>query len=398
MVLQSNDADKYTHFDEYQLTAIPNIGYKFSHWEGDGNVTQLVNGPESSSNLLKVEGPISLKANFEILRYNIAYITEGNGSTTGPSSFTVLDTPIISAHSSNGWRFTGWSGNQADSYLPNLQSREVPIQWSANTPPIDLSLTATFVPEEYQLNFDVSGDGLIYLTLNENQPISISSPNYQEIDSQTKISLTESATFGWVFSHWSGLPSESSLWNQDYSINSSADSVYYYPANDHNITAHFTLLEYNSTDIFIESSSGGSISISAEESGKYKHFSTYDLNATTWKGYKFDYWDLDPGVGSKSDILEDIYDSTNRLSVEGPISITAKFSKINYSLNIDTAGEGEVDGPISFNVSDSPIITAQNARGWDFSHWTGDVEYLQNPSSAQTNIIFPDSIPSKIYC
>ena len=42
--------------------------------------------------------------------------------------------------------------------------------------------------------------------------------------------------------------------------------------------------------------------------------------------------------------------------------------------------------PLPPNVYDSPLIIAMEDPGWDFSHWSGDTQYLLDPNASQTTI------------
>ena len=57
-----------------------------------------------------------------------------------------------------------------------------------------------------------------------------------------------------------------------------------------------------------------------------------------------------------------------------------------YNLDFNNSIGGEINAPSSYTVHDSPLIEAENDPGWEFSYWTGDVEYLGDLNAQQTRI------------
>ena len=393
IILDSNPSGDYTHFSDYNLSAVPDLGYEFSHWSGEGNLTQLLEGANAAENVLRVEGSISLTAHFVTKVFNINYSSEGNGTTQGPTTYTTEETPSITSIPSNGWRFNGWGGENLD-YLVNPQSSESLIQWSSEIPPKDVSFLARFIPEEYTVDIEVSSGGEAALYQSGINTNSIQNMDSFVIDSQTKVSIQAIPLAGWEFSHWVGLPEESTLWNPDYTLDANFQTVTLYPSANLALKANFSLIEYDNSKIILNTNTGGTAYLSSEISGRFKHFSTYDLIATPKNGYKFERWDINSSDQIAS-LLNGLENGTNQLSVSGPLSISANFSKINYSLNVDILGEGNVSFDHTFTVIDSPLLNADEDAGWNFSHWTGDISYLEDNSSYQTSVILNSDLPPK---
>lgn len=393
IILDSNPSGNYTHFSDYNLSAVPDLGYEFSHWSGDGNLTQLLEGANAAKNVLRVEGPISLTAHFVTSVFNIIYSSEGNGTAQGPVTYTTEETPIITSVPSNGWRFNGWGGDHI-AYLVNPQSSESLIQWSSEIPPKNVSFLARFIPEEYTVDIEVSSGGEAVLYQSGISTHSIQNMDSFEIDSQTKVSIQAIPIAGWEFSHWIGLPEESTLWNQDYILDANFKTLTFYPSANLALKANFNLIEYDNSKIILNTNSGGTAHLSSEVSGRFKHFSTYDLIATPQNGYQFDRWDINSSDQVAS-LLNGLENETNKLTVSGPLSISANFSKIDYFLNVEISGEGNVSSVPTFTVIDSPLLEAYENVGWDFTHWTGDISYLEDNSSHQTTVILNSELPLK---
>ena len=59
IIIETDESGKFTHFRQYSLRAIPDAGYKFSHWSGERNETNLADGSFIGDNSLIMDGPIS---------------------------------------------------------------------------------------------------------------------------------------------------------------------------------------------------------------------------------------------------------------------------------------------------------------------------------------------------
>ena len=88
-------------------------------WEGEGNETNLLNGPNEPINKLSVEGPISLQPIFGIREYGILVEKEGNGTISGSGNYNFDDngSTLISADPDDGWYFDKWADDGNISYL-----------------------------------------------------------------------------------------------------------------------------------------------------------------------------------------------------------------------------------------------------------------------------------------
>ena len=146
------------------------------------------------------------------------------------------------------------------------------------------------------------------------------------------------------------------------------------------MTAYFEIIEYDDSQVEINSTTGGNVISESEADGTFAHFSTYELNASASRGYQFDEWRVD--IDDQDYILNGLNNPINEVKIEGPIAITAVFSLTPYQLNILASIGGQTTGPSSFTIQESPLITAIANEGWDFSHWTGDISYLSDPNSS----------------
>ena len=71
------------------------------------------------------------------------------------------------------------------------------------------------------------------------------------------------------------------------------------------------------------------------------------------------------------------------VNITGNMGVTATFNQIQYTLTVNTAGNGVVNlnnsGP--YHYDDTVQLTAVAAAGWSFDHWTGDLTGSSNPAT-----------------
>ena len=380
ILFQTDDSGGFTHFTSYELNATASLGYRFDQWVG--NTEQLEFGSKEKNNKFLIEGPLSLRASFTLSEYELNLSSSGEGTTLGPENFTMQDTPSIKAIPFQGNRFTHWSGDTE--YLLDHLTSETFIVLEDNSVPEDLSLIANFVPENYQISLNTEGNGSADIILSSGESFNGVAFQSVTVDSETQIVFETIAQDGWSFSNWRGLPGISELYNPLAHVDQYSSVIYFYPSSDLNITAEFKITEYDDTQIVVNSGNGGDVLLESEESGNFLHFSSYDLNATPVKGYEFNGWLLD--TSQESLLLYNTSSSNNRLRIEGGMEINASFSIVDYDIEILDQEGGETTAPASFNVYDSPLLIAMEDPGWDFSHWSGDTQYLLDPNASQTTI------------
>ena len=388
LFLETDEAGGFTHFKSYELNATALLGYQFDRWIGD--TEQLLHNAFEPNNEVLIEGPLSLRATYIYTEYQIDLSNEGLGNVFGPESFTISETPQIKAFPFPGWQFTHWTGD-AD-YLLDFLSAETAIQVANNSAPKDLSFVANFIPKNYEITLNTSGSGEVdvFLTYGDNSE-NISSEEFT-VNSETQITLEANPSTGWSFSIWSGLPELSELLDPIAYIDPYSSLSYFYPPKDLNITANFQVSEYGDDQININIGTGGDVTFESEENGNFLHFASYDLNASPQKGYTFTRWEIEP---ARASILSyGLENAINEITIDGAVDINATFSPVLFNLSLNSHEGGEVTGPSTYTVLDSPVIQAIPSPGWEFSHWSGDTEYLSNSNSEET-IVRHDSLELK---
>lgn len=128
--------------------------------------------------------------------------------------------------------------------------------------------------------------------------------------------------------------------------------------------------------VTITAENGGSVSTAG---GSYLEGTSFDVSATANSGYTFNGW-------------SDGETSANRtIVVTGDISLTARFIRLKYELDVSIIGEGTVREEIvpsnstEYNSGTTIKLTPIPADGWKFSNWTGEISSTDNPLTIQLN-------------
>ena len=162
------------------LTAIPDLGYTFSHWGGD------LSGTANPQNII-MSADKAVTATFTAIpTHTLNTMVVGSGTIgLSPTGGVYNEDSVVSitATPSAGYVFSGWSGDATGNTNP------LNVTMSANK-----TITATFtaVPT-YTLNTAVIGSGSV-----------TSSPRGGTYSKNTVVSITATPSAGYVFSGWSG--------------------------------------------------------------------------------------------------------------------------------------------------------------------------------------------------
>ena len=174
----------YNENDVVTVTATPDAGWQFDHWEGDATGSQ---NPVS----LTMTSNKTVTAVFTVSQapaYSLTTAVIGEG-TTNPAPGTHVcswnEKVVLSATPSEGWRFDHWEGDVTGTTNPvTLRIKSA------------LSVTAVFTatqPPTCTLTTGVIGNGTV------DPPVGTYTYNENEVVTVTAIPDT-----GWQFDHWEG--------------------------------------------------------------------------------------------------------------------------------------------------------------------------------------------------
>src|SRR4030043_74551 len=177
-VAKTPDQPTYHYGDVVQLLANASTGWSFSAWSGD------LTGSENPKNIT-ITGNMSVTATFTQNEYTLTVNTVGSGTvakTPDQPTYHYGDVVQLQANASTGWSFSEWSGDLTGSENPkNI------------TTPGNMSVTATFIQNEYPLIVNTAGPARVAKAPDQ--------PTYHYGDI---VQLQANASTGWTFSAWSG--------------------------------------------------------------------------------------------------------------------------------------------------------------------------------------------------
>jgi uncharacterized repeat protein (TIGR02543 family) len=339
--LETNPAGPYACNDSVTITATPNTGWGFTNWSGD------LSGSDNPENIT-MDGPKSVTATFDLIEYTLTTYVVGNGNVTkdpDQATYSYNEVVTLTAESDPGWTFDGWSGD--------VTSSDNPLEHTIQD---DTTITATFTQDEYTLTVDTVGDGSVDVDPEQTTYV------YGDV-----VTVTATADTGWSFAGWSG------------DVTSSDNPLEHTIQDDTTITATFTQDEFSLT---VDTVGDGSVDIDPEKSA-YNYNEVVTLTADPDPGWTFAGWSGD----------ETSSDNPLDVTILGDTTITATFTQDEYSLIVDTVGDGSVDvdpDQTTYVYGEVVTLTAVADDDWFFAGWSGDVTSSDNPLvhtiQADTNI------------
>jgi hypothetical protein len=202
------------------------------------------------------------------------------------------------------------------------------------------------------------------------------------VDYGTVVELVAEADDNYYFVQWTG--------DVDTIANVGAASTTITIEGDYTITAEFgfdpqQVIEYELT---ISSTVGGSVIVPGEGVFSYEEEEVVNLVAEADDCYEFVGW-----TGDVEEIDDPLAAITN-ITMYDDYSVTANFELIEYELAISSTDGGSVTDPGEgiFTRGCGVVVNlvAEADDCYEFVGWTGDVESIDNPLSATTNITMYD--------
>lgn len=385
----------FTHGTNAPILAVPNHGYSFTGWTGDG-----ITDPTSPSTTVQMNQTQTITANFQLNTYALSLNSSTGGSVSGDGNFTHGSNASIVATPAVGYSFNGWTGDgiadstSASTTVSMTEARTASVTFSLNSYNLNIisegngtaigegnfsynSLApVNAFPQSGYVFLNWTGTGITDLNqssttvlMNQDRNVTVrfgeqtlsstylfisSIPNNGGTTSGAgSYSLDENATIsafplpGYSFSSWSGSGVVDPL----------AEETKIIMDEDRNISAVFSQNSYN---LFLASGSGGSIS----GSGSYQHGTNAIISASPSEGYLFNGWKGN-GVSSPSSLITTVSMTETR-------NISALFSKKFFALTINPTAGGAVTGAGSYAFGSSSSITASPFDGYSFSSWIGN--------------------------
>jgi hypothetical protein len=341
------------------LEAIASFGWIFNSWSGD------ISTSNNQTSIL-IDNDKNVCANFDRFEYNLTITTIGNGSglvevsSLGPYYYG--DVVTLWANVSVGSHFVGWSGDLSGSVNPE-----------SLTVVGNMVVDASFILEEYTIDFNIVGSG--YATKTPNK----TTYNFGDI-----VEIEAFASSDWSFVEWSG----------DYSGSINPDNILV--VGDMTITVTFIQDLPDTYTLTINKIGSGNGIVEFTPLGPYNAGEVVTLWANASVGSSFDGWTGNLSGTNSPEVL--VMDSNKTVNAQFVLNPT-----ITYNLTIDIIGSGTTNpspGTYSF-VADSLVnIEAISDSDWNFSHWNGEFNSTQNNTSIIINsdkIITANFVETPVY-
>lgn len=362
-VTASPNKTEYDPNEVVTLTAVPESGYSFLLWQGDGTT-----GANPLVRTLTMNSDKSVDAYFQVGCYTVTLTADppSSGSVNPSLAANCIGDPGKYEHGTSvdftavaapGYVFSNWSGDITGSTNPYTNLSIIGPR----------NITANFVEQDYTLTLNVNPAGGGTLVANPNLP------TYHYGD-QTQ--LTATANTGYTFSGWSGSASGST---NPYTLTFDENET---------VTANFTSDCYTLT-LGKLPANGGNVSTNPNSSGgcpsgQYNYGTIVTLTANPANGYRFQTWSGDISGTN----------ATAGITMFGNMNITANFQQC-YALNITNtpSGGGAVSrnpapgctGGATYAPGTNVTLTAAANSGYTFDSWTGVDSSSGNTASVNMN-------------
>lgn len=333
---------EYSFETVVELTPIADEGWEFVEWSGDLTGSQV-------PSTIRIEGEKSVTARFKLKEYPVEFEVVGQGSVELDPASDLYDhgsEVSMSAIPATGWEFVKWSGD--------VDETANPVTLTIINP---LSVVAEFQRKEYPLTIEIEGNGEV-----QEEVIPQRTTDYSY---ETLVELTPIPAEGWEFLEWSG------------DISGNETPVQIRITGSTSITAIFQLKQYS---LEVNTEGSGNVVIDPVQEF-YTHGTTVSLTAVPADGWEFSGWSGDRVVT----------ESVIQIELLNDVILTALFERMDFELNIDIEGEGEVLQEVLRNrrtlypFETSVRLSSKPSDGWFFYEWSGDVSGDENPAIVQMN-------------
>ena len=342
-------AGNFEHGKITPIQAIPDAGYIFSKWIGEG---VLSNGDSSTTVTMSedrvVEG-VFVEVSSDLARVKISANPFSGGTTKGSGSYSIGQAITLHAIPKEGFEFTGWSGISENS----SSTDQIVVQISGN-----MEAVAHFSPQQLLLTLDTTDGGDVY-----------GSGTYSYFD-EANISAIPSE--GYRFKQWEGQGVKNPFSAVTTALVSEASSIK-------------ALFEKKVYTLVVSAKNGGTVL----GGGEFEHNTMANISAIAANGFSFESW-----TGNS---IQDASSASTKVLVTDDLRVEANFVGINnqfspvgedFELWLDhedyeigeillrvSAQDGDND-PLSLNIeSGNPDLDADNLSMFSLTT-LGDLQLL----------------------
>ncbi|MDZ7345215.1 MAG: InlB B-repeat-containing protein, partial [candidate division KSB1 bacterium] len=335
------------------LTATPAPGYVFQEWQGD------VANPTSPTTTITINGNKNVTAVFRQLpptTYQLTILvnpTSGGTTVPAPATYTYPAGQVVTVQAvpAANYHFVNWSGDVADPFLLTTT-----VTMNGNK-----TIIANFAPgaAQYRLTIDINPVG-------SGSTVPAAGTYYYA--QGTLVNLQAIPAPGYEFAYWTGDVANPSSPTTTILIN-----------GDKSIIAHFRTASPRYTLTLAVSPAGGGTTMPAAGQYQYDAGVVVAVQAFPANGFEFVNW---------SGPVTDPNSAATTIVMDGNKQVTANFrqkpNQVLLTMMVDPVGGGNTGpepGVHVFGLNEKIYITAVANRGYHFSHWTGDVNDPERPTT-----------------
>lgn len=317
-------AGDYSHGATVTLTASPNAGFAFLNWTEGSDIVST-----EASYSFTAGSARTLQANF-VRRYTVNLISDptAGGTTTGGGAFNAGTIATVQATPNTGYTFKEWKSGGT------TMSAENPYTFTVNS---DINLTASFEPNEYQINATASPLAGGSIT---------GAGNYQH---GTTVNLTAVPASGYSFVNWT-----------EGGTTVSTNSTYTFTAvSNRALVANFSTLSYT-----ISTSTSPAGVGSTTGSGTYNFGASATVAAGAATGYRFVNWTEGGSVVSTN--------ASYTFTVNSNRNLLANYSLNTYTISTSSSPSagGSTSGGGTYTHGSLATVTATPSAGYFFVSWS----------------------------
>ena len=345
------DQESYEEGEEVTLTATPAEGWTFTGWSGDEESSE-------PSITLIMDSDKQVTATFEevvVTTYSLSVDQRGQGMIMIDPEADTYESGAevqLTAIPASGWQFVGWTGD-----LVSENGQET-ITIDANK-----QITAVFeevTVERFSLTVNIEGEGSVEI-----------SPEQDDYESGSQVSLTATPAEGWKFVGWSGdvtvaIPTVSFMMNADKLITAVFEPeqgqvveklrLTSMCSNEPSVQRRWRVRNPNSFAVEVDWQVYGTSqmgSLTAQPGDNFFFTNTIGGSNTTKISWQNEDGKIKSQVKASSGQACNIYSLTTAVVGEGSVSIEPAQ---------DLYAKGSV-----------VTVSAVAEPGWKFVSWTGDI-------------------------
>ncbi|MFC1927849.1 CFI-box-CTERM domain-containing protein, partial [Chloroflexota bacterium] len=308
-------------------------------------------------------------------QYGLTVTSSPGGSVTEPGEGMSLhsagEVVALVAVPDEHWHFAGWTGDVNN--IANVTAAQTTITMNDS-----YSITANFEIDE----------GWYSLTTSSTEGGSVTEPGEgtSVYPAGANVTIVAQADAGSHY-HFAG-------WTGDVATiaNPQGASTNITMYDSYSITANFEL-DTGWNSLTISTTSGGSVTEPGQGTFVYEDGSIVDLIAQPGEGYEFVRWTGDIAA------IADVNAAQTSIVMNGSYSITANFESWHPEpvalLMVSSTGGGSVtspgEGTFDCTLGSMVILMAEANSGYQFAHWSGDVETIGDVDAATTTITMDSS-------